>query len=43
MADNKMLSISEARAIMISYYSPKPEYFEVWFDKADNMYKLFFH
>jgi len=28
----------KAKEIMINYYSPKPEYFEVWYDDTDEMY-----
>ena len=34
-----MVDLKKAREVMVSYYHPEPEHFEVWFDKEDDMYK----
>ena len=33
-----MGDIKEAKEIMMSYFTPTPEYFEVWYDETDEMY-----
>lgn len=34
-----MVDLKKAREIMIEFYSPKPDFFEVWYEEKEEMYR----